>query len=584
MTCKNQWCFLAVGALLWSLSCSHGASDNENYPVLPTKIMPDFTPHFREMFNDAQEFKENWIKSEAKKDGVDSDISRYDGDWELDYPKKLPIDGDTSLTFKQKAKHRAISTKLNHPFRFTNKPLFLQYEVLFQDNQECGGAYLKLLSEGSEGNNLKLFHDKTPYTIMFGPDKCGNNNFLRFIFRHRNPINGSFEEKHSKGPSKRIDELFSDGVSHLYTLIVRPDNSYQILVDHEIVISGSLLEDVSPPVNPPKEIDDPTDHKPADWDDREKIPDDTATKPDDWDDSAPSLIPDPNAVKPDNWLENEPIDILDPSAEKPEDWDDAMDGAWEAPMLPNPACEEAAGCGPWSPPKIDNPAYKGKWSPPMVDNPAYKGKWKPKQIPNPDFFEDKNPFAMAPVASLGFELWSMSANIFFDNIVITDSEEYLKEWTEATYTKKTSINNKNAGSLISRFIEFTNENPWLWAVYTLLPLIPMALITYLCLQPKDQGDHSSDAADKGDKDSDNLGTVDNNFVDEEVEQEEDEDEDRSTSEDRERSASQLENEVNESKDGVRQRFSSPGPSLEEENLANEKRDDQVSSFARAKGD
>lgn len=35
---------------------------------------------------------------------------------------------------------------------------------------------------------------------MFGPDKCGNDHKLHFIFRHRNPKNGSFEEKHCKKP------------------------------------------------------------------------------------------------------------------------------------------------------------------------------------------------------------------------------------------------------------------------------------------------------------------------------------------------------------------------------------------------
>ena len=40
-----------------------------------------------------------------------------------------------------------------------------------------------------------------------------------------------------------------------------------------MVNSGSLLEDMTPPVNPPEEIDDPTDSRPADWDEREKIQD-----------------------------------------------------------------------------------------------------------------------------------------------------------------------------------------------------------------------------------------------------------------------------------------------------------------------
>ncbi len=44
-------------------------------------------------------------------------------------------------------------------------------------------------------------------------------------------------------------------------------------LDKSSVGKGSLLQDFNPPVNPPKEIDDPNDIKPEDWDEREKIAD-----------------------------------------------------------------------------------------------------------------------------------------------------------------------------------------------------------------------------------------------------------------------------------------------------------------------
>jgi calnexin len=46
-----------------------------------------------------------------------------------------------------------------------------------------------------------------------------------------------------------------------------------MLIDRAEVSSGSLLNDLNPPINPSKEIVDPNDQKPANWDDREKIPD-----------------------------------------------------------------------------------------------------------------------------------------------------------------------------------------------------------------------------------------------------------------------------------------------------------------------
>lgn len=57
-------------------------------------------------------------------------------------------------------------------------------------------------------------------------------------------------------------------------------------------MSGNLLEDISPPIIPPKEIDDAEDSKPDDWDERERIPDPDATKPEDWDETAPAKITD----------------------------------------------------------------------------------------------------------------------------------------------------------------------------------------------------------------------------------------------------------------------------------------------------
>lgn len=356
--------------------------------------------YFAEHFDNPAQFEKRWVRSNAKKEDISEDIAKYDGEWAVEPPQREGLAGDLGLVLKSKAKHSAISSKLQKPFVFANKPLIVQYEVLLQDGQECGGAYLKLLSRGSSSKNLEEFHDKTPYSIMFGPDKCGNDHKLHFIFKHRNPKNGSVEEKHCKKPKERLEEIFSDKLPHLYTLILKPDNTFEILIDKNVVNSGSLLEDFTPPVNPPAEIDDPNDKKPDDWDEREKIPDPEAKKPDDWDEDAPAHIVDESAVMPDGWLENEPSHIPDPDAKRPDDWDTEMDGEWEPPLIDNPACANAVGCGPWEPPLISNPEYKGKWRAPLIDNPNYKGKWRPKKIPNPDFYEDKEPFKMQPVVGI----------------------------------------------------------------------------------------------------------------------------------------------------------------------------------------
>jgi calnexin len=186
---------------------------------------------------------------------------------------------------------QAISAKFDKPIDPKGKTLVVQYEVKTQNGLECGGAYLKLLTYDEDFEPEKFF-DKTPYTIMFGPDKCGTNNKVHFIFRHQNPKTKEIEEKHLVSPP----QIISDKKTNLYTLIVRPDQSFEIKINNDSAQKGSLLKDFDPAVNPPKEIDDPKDKKPADWVDAAKIPDPKAEKPEDWDEDAPKEIVDENAT------------------------------------------------------------------------------------------------------------------------------------------------------------------------------------------------------------------------------------------------------------------------------------------------
>lgn len=68
-----------------------------------------------------------------------------------------------------------------------------------------------------------------------------------------------------------------DEFTHLYTLIVRPDNTYEVKIDNGKVESGNLEDDWD--FLPPKKIKDPEAKKPEDWDERAKIDDPTDTKP-----------------------------------------------------------------------------------------------------------------------------------------------------------------------------------------------------------------------------------------------------------------------------------------------------------------
>ncbi|XP_017101185.2 calnexin [Drosophila bipectinata] len=435
--------------------------------------------HFADHFDDVEASRKNWVLSQAKKDDIAEEISKYDGLWNWESPQRIVWANDLGLVLKSKAKHAAIASRLREPFDFKqDKPLVVQYEVTLQEGQECGGSYLKLLSAGKETDELTNFNDKTPYTIMFGPDKCGSDVKMHFIFRHVNPINGTITEKHCNKPKNRLEEPFKDKLPHLYQLVVRPDNSFEIRVDHKIINEGSLLTDFKPPVNPPAEIDDPNDHKPESWDEREKIQDPTAQKPDDWDEDAPPQIPDPSAVKPQNWLDNEADMIFDPTAVKPDDWDSEIDGDWEAPLVDNPACEKV-GCGKWKAPLIPNPNYKGKWRPPMIENPNYQGKWAPRKIPNPDFFEDLKPFQMTPIGAVGLELWSMSSDILFDNLIITDDVDVAREFAANSFDIKRRYIDRESESFVNKVVELAKAYPSVWGI-GLVAIVALVVIAFYC--------------------------------------------------------------------------------------------------------
>ncbi|CEL54337.1 Calnexin homolog OS=Neosartorya fumigata (strain ATCC MYA-4609 / Af293 / CBS 101355 / FGSC A1100) GN=AFUA_4G12850 PE=2 SV=2 [Rhizoctonia solani AG-1 IB] len=398
----------------------------------PTFKPTDVKGALVEQFTD--DWATRWTPSKAtKKTPVGSETFSYVGEWKVEESSVRPaIIGDKGLVAKSKASHHAISAPLATPLDPKGKPFVVQYEAKFQKGGNCGGGYLKLLEEGFESSE---FSDKTPWVVMFGQDLTCPGSKVHFIFRHQNPITKEWEEKHLKSaPAPHVGED-----TNLYTLIVNPDNTFEILINNESNTKGNLLESFEPPVNPPKEIDDPEDKKPSDWVDEDKIADPAASKPEDWDEDAPREIPDEEASQPEGWLTEEPLTIPDPDAEKPEEWDDEEDGDWIAPTIPNPKCTEGPGCGTWVRPMKANPAYKGKWSAPLIDNPAYKGPWSPRKITNPNYFEDLHPANLNKIGGVGIEIWTMTEDILFDNIYVGSSPEDAAKLAKETFVVKQKV-------------------------------------------------------------------------------------------------------------------------------------------------
>lgn len=300
---------------------------------------------------------------------------------------------DKGIQTSQDARFYGLSAPLDKPFKSSDKKdLVIQYTVKHEQKIDCGGAYLKLLP-GGKNFDAKKFGGDTPYGVMFGPDICGSSNKRTHVILHSN-------RKDENLLIKKNVNTEDNQLSHLYTLVVRPDNTFEVFIDNKSVRSGKLDDEFD--FLPAKEIKDPDQSKPADWVDEKRIPDPDDKKPDGWDDI--------------------PAEIPDPDASKPDDWDDEDDGEWEPPM-------------------VDNPEYKGEWKPKMIDNPEYKGPWKHPMIANPEYEYDEEMFAVCKdeCTHVGFELWQVKSGTIFDDIIVTDSLEEAQKFAEETFFKKKDV-------------------------------------------------------------------------------------------------------------------------------------------------
>ena len=108
---------------------------------------------------------------------------------------------------------------------------------------------------GPKMSDPTSFGDPTPYNIMFGPDKCGYTKRTHLIFNYK-----------GKNVLKKSDLAYKqegEGTSHVYRLLLKPDNTARVEIDGEKIYEGSLKEDWE--LLAPKEIKDPEDKKPSDW-------------------------------------------------------------------------------------------------------------------------------------------------------------------------------------------------------------------------------------------------------------------------------------------------------------------------------
>ncbi|KAI9282278.1 Calreticulin family-domain-containing protein [Sporodiniella umbellata] len=361
---------------------------------LATAVSAEIFLH--ETFSDGEGWKERWTPSTYREDLGKLEVS----------PGKWFADEKASAGLKTSEDYRFYATSTQtKPFSNKGKDLVIQFDVKNEQDIDCGGSYLKFFNK----LDAKAFNGDSEYNIMFGPDICGPKAMVHAIFNY----------KGTNYDLKKSVEAPKDSYTHTYTLIVKPDQTYEILVDSEKKASGSLLEDWD--FLPPKQIEDPNASKPSDWVDEAEIDDPTDVKPVGYDDI--------------------PEFISDPEAKKPEDWDDDMDGDWEAPSVANPDHK-----GPWAPKRIANPLYKGEWEHPLIDNPDYK--------------VDTEIYAYE-FGNVGLDVWQVTSGTILDNILLTDSieeAEKIRKDNEAIYEKEKEAKSAHAEKVAAEKAETEAKN------------------------------------------------------------------------------------------------------------------------------
>jgi calreticulin len=329
--------------------------------------------YFQEDFSDPN-WESRWVISTNRPAAERGQFALDAGNWATD-------ESDKGLKTTEDARFYTASIKFPE-FTNANSVLVIQYSLKYTQSVDCGGAYIKLHPKGLDQVN---YDGDAQYNIMFGPDQCGGTKRVHAILAR-----GGTNHLITKQIYPETD-LFT----HVYTFIIRPDNTYEILIDGDSKAKGPIEDDWT--ILLPKKIQDPALSKPADWVDNKYMDDPEDKKPEGYDDI--------------------PKEIVDPEATKPEDWDDELDGDWEAPKVPNPEFK-----GPWRAKQIENPLYKGEWVHPMIDNPDYKPADDLGQYPS---FE-----------ALGIEVWQVKAGSIFDNFLLTDDENLAAEARTVIATRR----------------------------------------------------------------------------------------------------------------------------------------------------
>ncbi|XP_004647432.1 calreticulin-3 [Octodon degus] len=314
------------------------------------------TVYFQEEFLDGERWRNRWVPSTN-----DSRLGHFRLSSGKFYGHK---EKDKGLQTTQNGRFYAISARFP-PFSNKGRPLVLQYTVKHEQKMDCGGGYVKLFPADLDQQTLST---ASPYYVMFGPDICGFDLMkVHVILQFKN-------EYHA---NKKFIKCKVDGFTHLYTLILRPDLTYEVKIDGQSIELGSIEND---------------------WHLASLRKTEQAA-------TAPGLDPGKAGTAQD-WEKH----FLDAGASKPSDWNSELDGDWPGPMLQKPPYQDGL-----KPEGIDQDIW------------LHEKMRSTRYLTHYDLSEFEN------IGAIGLELWQVRSGTIFDNFLLTDDEQYAENFGKATW-------------------------------------------------------------------------------------------------------------------------------------------------------
>ncbi|XP_032129010.1 calreticulin-3, partial [Sapajus apella] len=204
--------------------------------------------------------------------------------------------------------------------------------------------------------------------FFVGPDICGFDIKKVHVILH-------FKNQYHE--NKKSIRCKVDGFTHLYTLILRPDLSYDVKIDGQSIESGSIEYDWNlTSLKKEKSLAESKDRK----------------------------------LTEDNKAQDWEKHFLDASASRQSDWNGELDGDWQTAMLQKP-------------PRQDGLKPQG------IDRDI----WLHHKMKNTNYLTQYDLSEFENIGAIGLELWQVRSGTIFDNFLITDDEEYADNFGKATW-------------------------------------------------------------------------------------------------------------------------------------------------------